>query len=60
VSDDGRGFSTTARHQGFGLLGMRERVSLVDGSLEIESAPGKGTTLRATVPVAHAERAQRG
>jgi signal transduction histidine kinase len=60
VTDDGRGFSTTARHQGFGLLGMRERMSLVDGSLEIDSAPGKGTTLRATVPVAHAERAQRG
>jgi signal transduction histidine kinase len=60
VSDDGRGFTTTARHQGFGLLGMRERVALVDGSLEIESAPGKGTTLRAAVPVVHADRAQRG
>jgi signal transduction histidine kinase len=33
-----------------GLLGMRERLEMVGGSFSIESAPGKGTTIRAQVP----------
>jgi light-regulated signal transduction histidine kinase (bacteriophytochrome) len=57
IEDDGRGFGcdednpsqAPARH--FGLLGMRERVALVDGTLEIESAPGRGTTLFIRVPL---------
>jgi signal transduction histidine kinase len=60
VSDDGRGFEPAANNQGFGLLGMRERVSLAGGSLDIDSAPGKGTTVRATLPVVRAEQAQSG
>jgi light-regulated signal transduction histidine kinase (bacteriophytochrome) len=56
VEDDGRGFNqtaeATARDAGrLGLLGIRERLSLVGGSLEIESTPGKGTTLFARIPV---------
>jgi signal transduction histidine kinase len=35
-----------------GLFIMRERVALVDGELEIASRPGRGTTVRATVPLA--------
>jgi two-component system sensor kinase len=35
-----------------GLLGMRERLALLDGRLEIESRPGTGTTIVAEVPVA--------
>jgi signal transduction histidine kinase len=35
-----------------GLLGMRERIEMVGGVFAIESAPGKGTTIRAQVPVA--------
>ena len=31
---------------------MRERASLVDGRLEVEAAPGSGTTVRATIPFA--------
>ena len=50
VRDDGKGFDPQERTPGFGLLGMRERLALVRGTLDVESAPGAGTTLRATVP----------
>jgi signal transduction histidine kinase len=50
VSDDGVGFDTKATTGGFGLLGMRERVALVGGTLQIESKPGLGTVLRAAIP----------
>ena len=50
VRDDGKGFDLQERTPGFGLLGMRERLALVRGTLDVESAPGAGTTLRATVP----------
>jgi signal transduction histidine kinase len=50
VRDDGAGFDPHAQTAGFGLLGMRERLALVHGSLEIDSAPGAGTTLRAWIP----------
>ena len=50
VEDDGSGFDTSAAHRdGFGLVGMRERVGLVGGNLRIESAAGSGTTVRAEV-----------
>jgi len=49
VRDDGRGFDPDAPHTGFGLLGMQERVVLAGGSLELSSAPGGGTTVRATL-----------
>ena len=51
VHDDGRGFDPEAPVTGFGLLGMRERIALVRGTLELRSAPGEGTTLHATLPV---------
>jgi|GEM_PF-89271 len=52
VRDDGDGFDPeTAETQGFGLLGMRERAYLLDGTLRIESALGEGTTVRARLPV---------
>ena len=50
VHDDGEGFDPQACSSGFGLLGMRERLGLVHGRLEIESAPGAGTTLHASIP----------
>jgi signal transduction histidine kinase len=52
VRDDGDGFDTSSRTDGFGLLGMRERVEMVDGSLEIKSGPD-GTTVNAVLPVRH-------
>jgi signal transduction histidine kinase len=52
VEDDGRGFDpSAARHEGLGLVGMRERVALVGGRLRVEASPGSGTTLVAEVPV---------
>ena len=50
VQDDGDGFETSAPTSGFGLPGMRERVDLLDGTLEIQSAPGQGTTIKAVLP----------
>lgn len=51
VTDDGMGFEPSAPRNGFGLSGMRERVALVDGSLEIESKPGDGTRVKARLPL---------
>jgi two-component system, chemotaxis family, sensor kinase Cph1 len=56
IDDDGRGFNTgdagldTAPAKRLGLLGIRERLALVNGSLEVESTPGSGTTLFIRVP----------
>ncbi len=52
VLDDGRGFDPTAETSGFGLAGMRERVALAEGELRIESKPGAGTRVLASVPLA--------
>jgi len=50
--DDGRGFAVDdTREDGLGLLGMKERLSLLDGRLQIESSEKGGTTLVAEVPV---------
>jgi len=51
IEDDGRGFRPDANGGGLGLVGMRERVALVDGTLEIESSDGGGTTLVVEVPL---------
>jgi signal transduction histidine kinase len=50
VRDDGAGFDPHRRSTGFGLVGMRERLALVRGTLDIQTAPGGGTTLRAVIP----------
>lgn len=57
IQDDGRGFrveqtadEALSRKQ-LGLLGIRERVSLVGGELKVESAPGLGTCLNISVPI---------
>ena len=53
VRDEGAGFDTEAAMtaSGLGLVSMQERLKLVDGWLDIESAPGMGTTVRAQVPL---------
>ena len=51
VKDDGSGFEPD-KARGLGLLGMEERVKQLGGRLEIESQPGHGTLLRATLPMA--------
>jgi signal transduction histidine kinase len=51
IEDDGDGFDPRiVREGGVGLLGMRERLALLDGRVELESRPGAGTTLVAKVP----------
>jgi signal transduction histidine kinase len=51
VEDDGSGFDpASTRADAVGLAGMRERVSLAGGRLQVESSPGSGTTLVAEVP----------
>ena len=52
IEDDGRGFDpASTRDGGLGLLGMQERVALLDGSLVVESSPGTGTTLVLELPL---------
>jgi signal transduction histidine kinase len=52
IDDDGAGFEPThVRDDALGLLGMRERLALVRGTLTIESSPDAGTTLVARVPI---------
>ncbi len=51
VEDDGAGFDPSdTRADAIGLSGMRERVSLAGGRLQVESSPGAGTTVVAEVP----------
>lgn len=51
IRDDGQGFDPQDAARGMGLASIRERVNSLGGSVKIESAPGKGTTLRATIPL---------
>ncbi len=55
VSDDGHGFERgpTDAHVGLGLQGMRERVRLVGGGLDLSTTPGRGTRIEAGIPLAH-------
>lgn len=54
VEDDGSGFevdSAVSRPQSFGLKGMRERVALLGGRLEIQSSPGHGAKIAVRLPI---------
>ena len=59
VSDNGDGFDVAAAPRltgaaapsGFGVPGMRERAELLGGRLELSSVPGRGTTVRLTIPL---------
>ena len=62
IRDDGVGFdprATRTDESGLGLHGMGERAALLGGSLDIESAPGRGATVRASVPVTGLRRTGR-
>jgi len=51
INDQGKGFDlVAAREKGLGLTSMRERVRLVDGTINIQSKPNSGTTIRVCVP----------
>lgn len=51
VHDDGLGFDANGHGTGFGLPGMRDRLSLVRGELVISSSPNDGTTVSVSLPV---------
>jgi signal transduction histidine kinase len=55
VVDDGVGFDTEVMATGLGLVSMKERLEMIGGLLEVQSSPGCGTRVKATVPlgVAH-------
>src|SRR5438132_1088970 len=56
VKDDGKGFQpdqlemSLKDKSGLGLMGMQERLRLVNGQFAVKSAPGKGTTIQALIP----------
>ena len=55
VHDNGKSFDVekvlfAKRYKRLGLLGTRERVEMIGGRFSVESAPGRGTTIRAQIP----------
>ncbi|MGM0887020.1 MAG: sensor histidine kinase [Bacillota bacterium] len=51
VKDDGKGFDSSIQKEGsFGLVGMRERVELLEGEMTIDSQPGAGTLVFIQIP----------
>lgn len=61
VEDNGKGFDRSEKRvgnssKGLGLTGMGERASLIAGTLEIESAPGAGTTIFARIPIVRSKK----
>ena len=53
IQDDGRGFNRfqSGEKKTLGILGMRERTSMMGGTYDIESQPGKGTVVKVSVPI---------
>ncbi|ELK47052.1 sensor histidine kinase [Halobacillus sp. ACCC02827] len=52
VKDDGKGFDPSAKKEkSFGLVGMRERVDMLEGDLHIDSSPGEGTIVTIHLPI---------
>lgn len=53
IVDNGKGFSSDGikRKRSLGLLSMKERATMLNGSHQIESSPGKGTSIIATIPI---------
>ena len=58
IDDDGRGMPASIPPGHLGLKGIEERLSLIGGTLEIEGAPGKGTTLFIQVPLSGSNNRQ--
>lgn len=51
VADDGRGFDVSAIHDGMGLTNVRSRAAALGATVQVDSAPGKGTTVSLECPV---------
>ena len=51
VGDDGEGFDPALASEGIGIIGMRERVFAVGGTIQVRSQPGRGTTVAIKLPL---------
>jgi signal transduction histidine kinase len=51
VQDDGPGFDPERSLGGLGLTSMRDRIGAIGGTLEVDSAPGRGARVRGSVPL---------
>lgn len=51
IQDNGKGFDPIEKGDGFGLLGMKERVKLLEGTISIESRAGGGTRVKIHIPL---------
>ncbi len=53
IKDDGMGFNTALlkNNQTFGILGIQERVTSLNGKFDLVSSPGKGTEITIIIPV---------
>lgn len=51
ILDDGKGFKTGHLSQGHGLQNMKNRLALIGGTLELDSAPGAGTSVSLSIPL---------
>jgi signal transduction histidine kinase len=56
VADDGTGFDPATAAHGTGLQGIADRIAALEGTLEVRSAPGEGTTVVGRVPLSTEER----
>jgi signal transduction histidine kinase len=50
IADDGCGFDARAHHDGFGLVGMRERAERIGARLLVSTQPGHGTRIETVIP----------
>nr|WP_289037064.1 sensor histidine kinase [uncultured Allobacillus sp.] len=51
ITDDGKGFNPNEKNEeSFGLIGMRERIDILNGEFSIESSPGSGTRVKISIP----------
>jgi signal transduction histidine kinase len=50
ITDDGAGFDPRAHHDGFGLLGMRERAESIGARLLVSSSPAQGSRVETVIP----------
>jgi len=58
VTDDGAGFEPDDQARGSGFVNMGDRLGTLGGSLRVESAPGRGTTITGSVPVQSGQNRQ--
>jgi signal transduction histidine kinase len=53
VEDDGSGFNTKKFVKGFGLRNIKSRVEVLEGTVDIDSSPGKGTVTTVEIPLSY-------